>query len=408
MSWNASICWLVASCLVLVLSRLTSAFVAPDEAEAHATTAQCPHQKNYVWFGLVGPYTKTGKCTMPQCCDKCNSAKECKAWLWVPIKPPSGTVGGCYFYNYVPQKMGTSGEYIGVAPPPPAPPPPPPTPPPPPPAPPPAPPPPPVPNWPSFSSSALGADPWGNYYKTIYGSLPAAFPVKTQDFWMIYDVVLVKAKVKTAPKSVGTCPTAKPPVGQRYNVNNHYQPAFTSYVWHPYPYSEMIGNSWVEIFHESDPFGDEKFGAWFMYTPGSGIYFNLGKTIAFAEHQDAYKHFNVTSGDFNEELSKAAAGQEYDSVQFLAHTDHVNYQCDTKNTGNKGLDYMGIEILGAKLVGTYPCGSAAGAPSVIRAGWQGSRACTCDNSKQYINCQGVPSLAPPTPRSNQNATHILL
>lgn len=129
-----------------------------------------------------------------------------------------------------------------------------------------------------------------------------------------------------------------------------------------------------------------------MYTPGSGIYFNLGKTIAFNEHQDAYTHFGVKSGDFNEELSKVAAGQGYDSIQFLAHVDHINYQCDTKNMGNKGLDYMGVEIIACKLVGTYACCTQAGAPNVIKAGWQGSRPCLCDNKHDFINCQGVPDL----------------
>lgn len=218
---------------------------------------------------------------------------------------------------------------------------------------------------------------------------------------MLYDLELVQAKVSDAPASVGTCPTAKPPLGQRYNVNNDYQPRMTSFIWHPYPYSELVAKTWVEVFHEADPFGDEHFGAWFQYTPGSGIYFNLGKTISFAEHQDAYTHFGVKTGDFNEELSKAAAAQGFDSIQFLAHVDHVNYQCDTKNTKNAGLNYMGVEVLACKLVGTYSCGASSGAPSSIKAGWQASRACTCDNKHDFINCQGVPGL---TEATSQNST----
>lgn len=141
---------------------------------------------------------------------------------------------------------------------------------------------------------------------------------------------------------------------------------------------------------------------WLIYAPGSGIYFNLGVTISFAEHQDAYTHFNIAGGqDMNEALSKAAAAVGYDSIQFLAHVDvraaahahvsaqapaqrlqrfpdpcavcggmvdglaiadwlsapapamlacphhrpqHVNYQCDTVNTGRQGFDYMGVEV----------------------------------------------------------------
>ena len=53
---------------------------------------------------------------------------------------------------------------------------------------------------------------------------------------------------------------------------------------------------------------------------------------------------------------------------------------------------MGVEVLAVKLTGTYPCGTAAGAPSVITHGWGGGTACTCDPKAQFLNCQGVPSL----------------
>ena len=88
-----------------------------------------------------------------------------------------------------------------------------------------------------------------------------------------------------------------------------------------YPYKQHADNEWVEVLHEADPFGDEHYGMWMVYAPGSGIYFNLGKTIAFDEHVDAYVHFGVSKGDLNEQLSKAAAASGYDSIQFLAHLD---------------------------------------------------------------------------------------
>jgi len=255
--------------------------------------------------------------------------------------------------------------------------------------------------WPVFSSlAALQADPWAKYFKGVYGELPTSFPLRTEDLWMLYNAELIKYKVKDVPKSVGMCPEANPPLGQRYDINNMYSPHFLSWIWHPYPYQETASKSFVEVTHEADPFGDEHFGAWFVYSPGSGIYFDVGKTIAFPEHKDAYKHFGVTGAAHpNEALSRAAAGKGYDSVQFLAHVDHVNYQCDTHNTGKAGLQYMGKEILATKLVGTHSCTSPSGAPSVIRAGWKASRACSCHPSKQFLNCDGVPSLE--ATRSNE-------
>merc|ERR1711988_1208116 len=126
-----------------------------------------------------------------------------------------------------------------------------------------------------------------------------------------------------------------------------------------------------------------------LYSKGSGIWFDLGRTISFQEHNDAYVHFNA-AGDPN--MCQLAAAQNYDSIQFLAHDDPDQYKCDAKHTMGSGPKYMNIEIVGVKLVGTYSCMSINGAPSAIRAGWEGSRACSCTNSKTKLNCQGVPDM----------------
>ena len=65
------------------------------------------------------------------------------------------------------------------------------------------------------------------------------------------------------------------------------------------------------------------------------IYFDLGNTIAFAEHNDAYTYFNIAGVPaYNSAMSAAAAAQGFDSVQFLAHVDHVS--CESA-----GLDLHG-------------------------------------------------------------------
>ena len=53
---------------------------------------------------------------------------------------------------------------------------------------------------------------------------------------------------------------------------------------------------------------------------------------------------------------------------------------------------MNVEIVAVKLVGTYACGDAAGAPTSITRGWGGTRPCKCDNTKQFLNCDGTPAL----------------
>ena len=244
--------------------------------------------------------------------------------------------------------------------------------------------------WPSFASAAaLQGDPWGVYFNSLYGGLPTVYPFKTSSLWVLHDSVLIHSHVTAVPSST-SCPTK---ALDRYTTNDAYQPPLLTWIWHSYPFAALSENSFVEVIHEADPFGDETTGMWMLYTPGSGIYFNIGKTIAFAEHNDAYSHFAISGvPDYNSAMSAAAAAQGYDSVQFLAHTDHVSYQCDTKNTGVPGFDYMGLEIVAVGLVGTYACGTANGAPASIKRGWAASTSCNCDNSKQFLNCQGTPAV----------------
>lgn len=253
--------------------------------------------------------------------------------------------------------------------------------------------------WPTFQGvEELEASNWAKYFTSVYGELPHSYPVKTEDLWVLHDAEIAASGVQV-PAVVGKCPGANPATGTHYTKNNMYYPATMSWIWHPYPYAQVTG--WVEVGHLADPFGDEHFGMWFIYSPGIGIWFNTGTSIAFQEHDDAYTYFKVTDKDKNEGLAKAAAAKGYDSLQFLAHVDHVNYPCDSSNTGDAGVKFMGMELLATKLTGTFACGAEAGAPPSIRSGWQASRACVCDNSVNFLNCQGTPALT-------SQATHILI
>ena len=235
-------------------------------------------------------------------------------------------------------------------------------------------------------------DPWCLYFCEVYGEFPVdEFPLSISDsLSMIYDTV-AKGLVKQ-PDNVGKCPGPGAKKGEHYSTNNHYQPPHTSWIWDAPPYSAEKEKKWVEVIHQKDPFGDEKHGCWMLKAKGSGIWFNIGKTIAFAEHADAYNHFGVSQGgDMNVKLSKAAAAKGYDSIQFIAHKDHTNYPCDT----TAGVPYMNIEIVGVQLSGASAC-CAPAKPSpfsspAFRTGLKADRACTCDTSQEYLNCASVPN-----------------
>jgi len=251
------------------------------------------------------------------------------------------------------------------------------------------------PGWPSFQTlHDMNLDVWSTYYKLVYGQVPTdGFPRSPEGLWMFYSDVISQAGVREYPASEGNCPRDGRDTGVVYTTNNIYAPSGTFFCWHPYPYTAIGGNTWVEVMRKTDPFGDENVGAWFLYSPGSGIYFDTGSTTSFSEHSEAYAHFGVSGPDWNQDMCSKAAAAGYDSVQFTAHVDHVNYPCDTVNTGNPYLEYMGLEIVGVRLVGKYACGQSSGAPSSIRSGWQAVNQCTCDNSRPFLNCNEVPATA---------------
>ena len=261
-------------------------------------------------------------------------------------------------------------------------------------------------SWPTFSQpSQLKASPWGAYLMEVYGSSPPNdfFPLDIGEWWLLWENLLAKHHV-SLPKSSGNC---APPNCQLsyFRDNNAYSPAHTSWIWHPPPYGPFgpwVGrNGWVEVMHEKDPFGDEHHGCWFLFAKGSGVWYQTGNYIEFAEHADAYKHFNAHD---NEGMSQAAAAAGYDTIIFLAHHDSTNYPCASKGH----YPYMNVEIVATKLQGTYPCGANPPPGSdVLRSGWA-TDACKCSNGLEQVNCgrlydERLASLAT-TPTNRLNST----
>ena len=111
----------------------------------------------------------------------------------------------------------------------------------------------------------------------------------------------------------------------------------------------------------------------------AGVWYNIGKSLTFADHGAAYHHFNAFN---NEAMCRAAAAAGFDTIQFTAHPDHTNYPCDTAGH----YPYMNVEIVAVKLQGTYACGSNAIPDfNVLRSGWA-DQPCACDNTIRFSNC----------------------
>jgi len=181
----------------------------------------------------------------------------------------------------------------------------------------------------------------------------------------------------------------------------------------PVGYPFFSDNEWIEVLHQKDPWHDEAHGMWLLYAKGSGIWFNVGKTLKVADHQDAYmklsnlRYPNLTLGDVDgygndvnfyydgygnrrtrlttdEMLSVAACANGIASVQFNNHLDNGNYPtCQYSDTTRT---YLNIEILATCFSGTYACGVAGdGRGNPFKAGWH-NKPCKCTNDADVLNC----------------------
>lgn len=223
---------------------------------------------------------------------------------------------------------------------------------------------------------------WQNYFTKVYGSVPdSRYPICIGSFWFLNRPIFQASGI-TNPKLI-KCPTN---AGDYYTSNNKYEPSWASWIWHPPPFGVngqgIPANTWIEVSHNRQ--GRESAGMWFMFSMGSGIWFNSGKTGVYSDHGAAQNQFcgGCRGDDGNNKMALSAAKQGYSSVQFLAHPDD-QWRCHDHVKVPKGA--MNIEIVGVALNGKGPCGPSANS---FKAGWNADKACNCDGSKSYLNCQG--------------------
>jgi hypothetical protein len=228
----------------------------------------------------------------------------------------------------------------------------------------------------------LEASPWKDYFLKVYKELPeeSDFPIHIGDFSILYK----DAPIDTPRhiRYVGLCPSEE---GELYsNMSLTNDPPDTTWIYHSPPFKPLSGL--VEVTHCSDSFviKYESLGMWMYHAPGSGIYFDLCKTIVFRYHKDAVKYFlnrsckdwsllhgNIEcSSDFTDLIN--IAKKNYDSIQFLNHED---MRC-----GNSA-----VEIIALNYIGDYPCGNKSG-KGLFKTGWKGSRECNCDTKQLCLNC----------------------
>lgn len=150
----------------------------------------------------------------------------------------------------------------------------------------------------------------------------------------------------------------------------------TVWLWKSPPYHAYDANTNIEVSRCGGDTGQNA-SAWYYGSPGSGIFINTGKTIAFQKHADGVKHFlNETCTESNDEciqyfyqMFQEAIKQGYDTIQFLAHGDQ---RC--------GLSAIGI--VRPNGIGKYACGVTPGSTEQIyKTGWNAELPCKCNDDK---------------------------
>lgn len=265
--------------------------------------------------------------------------------------------------------------------------------------------------------------PWANHFMNVYGELPSlGYPICMFDFWYFDNTTdLASLGLKPIANKAGGKPHGRQLPTWITNILGQYYPGLAyrydkgEYVngdlyvslinggytvyrdW--YLYHQLPSNKWVEVLHDAGPlFKREIEGMWFTRARGSGIWFNVGETIAFDSHIDAFKHLFNGIGDCKQPppltnttdpmaqgavmenaACKCARSKGYDSIQFRPNPYPV-----LNTFGSAGW----VELVSTRLAGKFACGTAAGGvSSIFRSGWKASRACSCDPSQRVTNCR---------------------
>lgn len=292
--------------------------------------------------------------------------------------------------------------------------------------------------WPRFESeAALNASSWAAYFKEEYHGLPEEYPFCTFDLWWLNSKASSFAALKLTPDP------SKASHGNHinhtwhkgdYNDGDLFETDFGMNIYHSVA-PTVQNDTWLEIMHSLFPTETE--AMWFSRERGTGIWYNVGKTISFVSdsgHLACFDYFgkqgckyppppnpppggwsnlNCSDPKLVQYCLELAAGQEnqmatcaaadgYESVQFSSAAGPI-----IETFGHVSW----LELLSTSLRGNYSCGTAEGGTSAgFRFGWDASEPCDCiEGGFQYAptNCKGNKGLGAPEQQETETSAEEL-
>lgn len=245
--------------------------------------------------------------------------------------------------------------------------------------------------WPRFETRAdlEASGNWTSYFVQVYGALPDSYPVCVYDFWTLN---------ATAYAAAGLSPTRKVLPSHQVREGDLYsqQPGALG-IYHG-EWRAAPNHTWVEVAHSVVP--TERMGAWVWRTRGSGVWFNVGRTLVFPTpsetshiHQEAIaflsagcsRHINPLRWPQLESdvFGFCAREKGYDSIQFEP-------QAGQSPIGTFNLTGL-TEMVMVNLDGYTRCGVANASATPLRVGWRASERCECVDEPMDPACGLMPT-----------------
>ena len=235
--------------------------------------------------------------------------------------------------------------------------------------------------------SQLDTTPWGKYIDLVYGKdtfQDTDFPIDPSSFLILYTDYLEQCGIPFEKYNL-SCPDKTVYNKLLYNMSREHDPPHSVWLTKPDSYqkkSAIPAHTYVEVTHciDAEVLENEKCGSWMYLAKGSGIYFCVGNTIAFNDHNDAVNcflpgkqcHKPAECGEFFPDLVNEAKQKSYDSIQFLNHYD---MRCD----------YIALKIIDLNGSGIYPCPIDG---EVYATGYNARKSLSCDNTQKCLNRNG--------------------
>lgn len=252
--------------------------------------------------------------------------------------------------------------------------------------------------WPRFHSrEELQADKkWSMYLTQVYGDLPNNYPICLFDFWKINVASYFAAGLN------GSRPILNPYAGDVLKSGDLFFGGVSGLNIYHENWTAVPNNTWVEVAHAVVP--TEISGSWAWRARGSGVFYNVGRTIVFPTpadmklvHREAIEF--LTNGCSRRPSSHwpqlesdvfgfCAREKGYDSVQFAPNR-------SAHALGTFGL-IGATELVMVNLDGDRSCGVPNATQTPLRIGWQASVACECEANAPIPPACGIMPECPVT------------